>query len=81
MGIFFAKMTLKNGKGFEGQAAHPRPNQMWVSPGLWACIFFGRGVPNLQKIGINKTATPYFGNKNCMTPHHRYTLPAKLYWN
>ena len=22
-------------------------------------------------------ATPYFGNKNFMTPHHRYTLPPK----
>ena len=33
-----------------------------------AGIFFQRGVPNLQKVGIDKTATPYFGNKNFMTP-------------
>ena len=43
-----------------------------------ACLggwhFLRKGVPNLQKVGIDKTATPYSGNKNFMTPHHRYTL-------
>ena len=29
-GTLFAKMTLKDGKGFEAQAAHPCPNQIWV---------------------------------------------------
>ena len=41
-------------------------------------IFFGWvGVPNLQKVSVNKIATPYFGNNNFMTPHHRYTLHSK----
>ena len=43
---------------------------------LGAGIFFGRGVPNLQKVSVNKTAPPpHFGSKNFMTPHHWYTLP------
>ena len=41
-----------------------------------AIIFFGR-VPNFPKVSVNKTAILYFGNKNFMTPHHRYTLPPK----
>ena len=40
--------------------------------------FLQKGVPNLQKVGVDKTApSPHFGNKNFMTPHHRYTLPPK----
>ena len=51
-------------------------NQVDISVG-GAIIFFRRGVPNLQKVGVDKTATPYFDNKNFMTPHHWYTLPRK----
>ena len=39
--------------------------------------FLRKGVPNLQKVGVNKIATPYFGNKKLMPPHHRYYLPPK----
>ena len=34
--------------------------QFYLCIGLGAGIFFGRGVPNLQKVGVNKTATPLF---------------------
>ena len=44
---------------------------------LGAGIFFGRGVPNLQKVGVNKTATPLFRQQNFYDPHCRYTLPPK----
>ena len=40
-------------------------------------IFFGRGVPNLQKVSINKIVTPILGIKILWPPHHRYTLPPK----
>ena len=39
--------------------------------------FSSEGVPNLQKVDINKIATPYFDNKIFMTPHHQYTVPPK----
>ena len=40
--------------------------------------FFGRGVPNLQKVGVDKTATSLFRQqKHFMTSHHRYTFPPK----
>ena len=47
-------------------------------PWKGAVIFFGRGVPNLQKVGINKTATPLFRQQKFYDPpYHRYTLPPK----
>ena len=43
-----------------------------------AGIFFKREVPNLQKVGIDETATPLFWQQKFYDPpHHRYTLPPK----
>ena len=54
------------------------PIKKFVSSSKGDIIFFRRGVPNLQKVSINKIVTPhYFSNKNFMTPLHRYTLPPK----
>ena len=39
--------------------------------------FLTKGVPNLQKAGIDKTATPLFRQQKFYDPHHRYTLPPK----
>ena len=33
-----------------------------------AGIFFGRGVPNLQKVGVDKTATPLFRQQKFYEP-------------
>ena len=45
---------------------HVRYNIMCL---FWVMvIFFGMVVPNLQKVSINKIATPYFGNRHFMTP-------------
>ena len=33
-----------------------------------------KGIPNLQKVSVNKLAKPYFGKKKFMTPHHWCTL-------
>ena len=47
---------------------------------LWktmrAIIFFGRGIPNLQKVGVNKIVTPYFGNETLW--HHHAPPPYPL---
>ena len=48
---------------------------LWLK--LKELSFSLKGVPNLQKVGVNKIAIPHFGNKNFMTLHHRYTLPPK----
>ena len=40
---------------------------------LRGMAFSSEGGPNLQKDGIDKTATPHFCNKNFYDPHHRYT--------
>ena len=46
---------------------HHQPTVSWdQSLGGWH--FFGREVPNLQKVGIDKTATPLFGQKNFYDP-------------
>ena len=42
-----------------------------------AGIFFQRGSQIYKKSALIKLRPPYFGNKNFMTPHHRYTLPPK----
>ena len=43
-----------------------------------AGIFFWKEVPNLQNIGVDKTATPLFRQQKFYAPpHHRYTLPPK----
>ena len=33
-----------------------------------AGIFFGRGLPNLQKVGVDKTATPLFRQQKIYDP-------------
>ena len=37
--------------------------------------FLRKGVLNLQKVGIDKTASPISATK-ILWPHHRYTLPS-----
>ena len=40
--------------------------------------FLGKGVPNLQKVGINKIVTPPISATQILRPpHHRFTLPPK----
>ena len=36
--LFLPKWPLKMGRGFEAEAAHPCPNQIWVSPPPTPCI-------------------------------------------
>ena len=49
----------------------------WFATHLGGYHFLRKGVPNLPKVGVHKTVTPYFCNKNVMTLHHRYTLSHK----
>ena len=45
---------------------------------LGAGIFFRRGVPNLQKVNVDKTVTPPISATRILwPPHHWYTLPPK----
>ena len=37
---FLAKITLKDGYGFETRAAHPCPTQIWVPPGVTPVVTF-----------------------------------------
>ena len=45
-----------------------------------ASFFFRRGeVPNLRKVGVDKTATPPISATKILWPsHHRYTFPPKI---
>ena len=39
--------------------------------------FLWKGVPNLQKVSIDKVVTPLFWQQKFYDPHHQYTLPPK----
>ena len=59
------------------------PKPIWYNWG--GLSFLRKGAPNFPKVSVNKTATPYFGSKNFMTPSITdtpYPLNRlKLYWN
>ena len=50
---------------------------VWISSIRGLAFSLEGRVPNLQKVGSMKLQPPHFSNKNCMTPHHWYTLPPE----
>ena len=49
-----------------------------LNPSQGGYHFLQKGVPNLQKVGVNKLATPLFRQQIIYEPpHQRYTLPPK----
>ena len=53
-----------------------KDKQSYTFSGGWH--FLRKGVPNLQKVGVDKTAIPpILATKILWLPHHRYTLPPK----